>query len=233
MPVAADLEVLDRGLVERRHREARVARRRAGEQALLQRLGDVALCSYSRAVSACSRERSSASAQLGDTRGQERACVRAGRAHAAPRRSPRARSRTVRTSSPLDRRTPRSRRRPPARVSAERQRAVTRCSRSTRSRAARSRSRAPQQLALVLAALRGVEDRHADQPRLAGLVALAATELTSTGSRAAVGADDVEAISRTLPCIAQQRRVVRLVVDPAADGQQVLEARRPTSSSRA
>ena len=48
--------------------------------------------------------------------------------------------------------------------------------------------------------------------------------MTSTGRRCAVGADEVE---RDLACAALQpehRRVVRLVVDPPAAGEQVGEA---------
>ena len=49
------------------------------------------------------------------------------------------------------------------------------------------------------------------------------TELISTGSRLAVGADHLDRDLAHRPLHPQQRRVVRLVEDPAAGGEQVLE----------
>ena len=50
------------------------------------------------------------------------------------------------------------------------------------------------------------------------------TEVTSTGSRLPSARTSSSAIPPTSPCMLQQRREVGLVVDPAADGQQVGEA---------
>ncbi len=79
------------------------------------------------------------------------------------------------------------------------------------------------QLALVAPPVGGVEDRRADQARLA-LVVVLEHGVDERRHARAVGADDVHRDLAHGALHAQQRRVVRLVVEPPADAQEVLEA---------
>ena len=90
-------------------------------------------------------------------------------------------------------------------------------------RRARARPPAgPQQLPLVGPPVAGVEDRGPDQQRLPGGPVLT-TEVTSTGSRVPSARPQLQGHAADLALHGQQRREVRLVVDPAADGEQVGE----------